>query len=149
MVIFGESQTVSVLSVADTSGGYGGVILGVSSPTRALVGAITYTFTKVLDGMKLYTEYHCAIEGDSGSPCAVNIRINDNGTSSDVDESECQTIITGDNRLVTGLTTYTVAHCGTTGAGTVVVSLMGRRVVGSGQARVLSPILMRSRLARD
>lgn len=148
-VIFGQSQTVDLKTAVNTAGGYGSTILTSTSSTYALVGAVTFTFSNVIDGMKLYIDYQCTISASSSSVCSVIARVNDNGTTTDIAESECQSDLVGGVREAVGSATYTIAHCGTTGAGTAIVSLMGKRVIGSGSALVVNPIVLRARLARD
>jgi len=148
-VIFGQSQTVDLKTAVNTAGGYGSTILTSTSSSYALVGAVTFTFTNVIDGMKVYIDYQCSIQASASSVCSVTARVNDNGTTTDIAEAECQSDLANGLREAVGSATYTVAHCGTSGAGTVVVSLVGKRVIGSGSALVINPIVLRARLARD
>lgn len=152
-VFFGQSQTVSIQTVTDTAGGYGSTILASTSSSYALVGAVTLTFSvasfRPVNGMKLYVECTCAIQADSSSATSVILQVDDGGTVSNIDASEAQSDLVAGTRIVTLLGSYTIAHCGTTAGGAVTVRLMGKRVVGSGTARVINPITLRARLARD
>lgn len=147
--IYGESQTVSLKSVADISGGYGLADLTTTSGTYVAVSGMSLSFTQVVNGMKVYVDANCGIQADSSSASSAIIQINDNGTIVNIDASEVQSLTDGVARPGMLLGTYTVAHCGTTGTGTLSVSMMGRRVIGSGNAYVLFPVNLRARLARD
>lgn len=151
MNTYGVSQTVSQQSLSNVAGGYGSTILSSTSSSYALVGAMTLTFTKCLDGMKLYLACRCTLSGDTSSVVSAILRVNDNGTTTDVAETEAQSnlLAAGQGQLVTLLGEYTVAHCGTADGATVTVSLMGKRVIGSNPVLVMNPIVLQARLARD
>jgi hypothetical protein len=148
---YGVSQTISQQSVSNTAGGYGSTILSSTSGTYALVGAITLSFAQCNDGQKLYLACKCTLSGDTSSVVSTILRVSDNGTTVDVAETEAQSnlLAAGQGQLVTMLGEYTLAHCGSTGAGTVTVSLMGKRVIGSNPVLVMNPIVLQARLARD
>jgi hypothetical protein len=148
--IFGQSQTVDYQSVTNAAT-YGTTILSSTSGTYALVGAITLTFTKCIDGMKLYAVCRCGVSGDTSSVASAILRVNDNGTIVDLPESEAQSnlLAAGQGQIVPLIGGYTVAHCGTSGSNSVTISLMGRRVIGSNPVLILNPIVLQARLARD
>jgi hypothetical protein len=150
-VFHGESQTVSVQSVADISGGYGSAALTTTSGSYVAVPGMNFTFTQVVDGMKLYIDGSCGISADVSSAGSAILWVNDNGTTVQIDASEVQSdpATAGLPRLGVMFAAYTVAHCGTTGLGTLSVAMLGRRVIGSGNAYVLFPVNLRARLARD
>lgn len=150
-VAHGESQTVSIQSFADISGGYGLADLTTTSATYVDVPGAVVSFTQVTDGMKVYVQATCGITADSSSAASAILSISDNGTIVPIAESEVQSdpATAGLPRLGTLLAVYTVAHCGLTGAGTLTVKMRGRRVVGSGNAYVLFPVNIIARLARD
>jgi hypothetical protein len=150
MILFGQSQTVDYQSVTNAAT-YGTTILSSTSGTYALVGAITLSFAKCIDGMKLHLACRCGVSGDTSSVASAILRVNDNGTLFDVPESEAQSnlLAAGSGQIVPMFGDYTIAHCGTAGTATVTVSLMGRRVIGSNPVLILNPIVLQARLSRD
>jgi hypothetical protein len=151
MVITGESQTVAIQSYQDISAGYGVSFFQTTSIPYVIIPGITLSFTNVVDGMKLYLDGSIGIQADASNGAIIVLKVNDNGTLVTIDTSEVQSdiAVTGQPRLGSILSAYTIAHCGTTGAGTVSVSPYLRRVVGSGNAYALCPFNLRARLARD
>src|SRR6266850_2522944 len=117
------------LAVVTDAATYGTTILTVASATRATVGSITFTFSNVRDGMKLYLACTAWIQSDASSVAAVNLRVNYAGTIVDLNETEVQNTTAGNLILASMLCSYTIAHAGATGSLTAIVSLVGRRVV--------------------